>query len=163
MRSVGVEETSAIGPELLDDLLRRHGPLGDRLRRTLDGLGDGVRREVLNRPLRDEHERANDGDRQQDVQRAARDVNPEVADLVGPMAGEPADQRNRDRNTGGRRHEILHGQRRHLHQIAHRGFAAVPLPVRVRHEAHGRVERLVGAHLARAESLRIERSSPWAA
>ena len=73
------------------------------------------------------------------------------------MTGEAADQRNRDGDAGGRRHEVLDGERGHLHEIAHRRLAAVPLPVRVRHEAHGGVERLVGAHLGGAKSLRIER------
>jgi len=47
---VGVEEATAVRAELLDDFLRRDGTLRNRLSRTLDGLDDGVRMEVLDGP-----------------------------------------------------------------------------------------------------------------
>ena len=45
--------------------------------------------------------------------------------VVGLVPGEAANQRDRDRDAGGRRHEVLHGQRGHLHEVAHRRLAAV--------------------------------------
>ena len=41
------------------------------------------------------------------------------------LRGEAADQRDRDRDAGGGRDEVLHGQARHLREIAHRRFADV--------------------------------------
>ena len=76
------------------------------------------------------------------------------------MSSEPANEGNGYGDASGGRHEVLHSQRRHLYEIAHGRLAAVPLPVRVRHEAHGGIERLVGTHLTRPESLRIERQDP---
>ena len=34
----------------------------------------------------------------------------------------------------------------HLHQVRHRAFAAVVLPVRISDETHGRVQRQIGRH-----------------
>ena len=68
-------------PSSLIDLLRGDGPERDRL------LGALERRHACGRPskrlgdaLPDEHEGADDGERQQDVERRAGQVDPEVAD-----------------------------------------------------------------------------------
>jgi hypothetical protein len=57
----------------------------------------------------------------------------------------------------GGRHEVLDGQAQHLGEIAHRRLAAVALPVGVRREADGGVERRVGRH--RAEPLGVQRQA----
>ena len=44
------------------------------------------------------------------------------------------------RDAGRRRDEVLHGQAGHLHEIGHRAFAAIVLPVGVGDEADGGVE-----------------------
>ena len=98
-----------------------------------------------------EHERQ----RQQHVQRGARHVHPEVADLPGATPRQPADERHEDRHAARRRDEVLDGQREHLGEGAHGGLAAVPLPVRVGHERDRGVERRGG--LDGAQPVGVER------
>jgi hypothetical protein len=114
-----------------------------------------VRAERLHHALGDEPERPEEGERQQDVERRAREIDPEVADRLGRASGESTDQRDGDRHARRRRHEVLHGQREHLREIAHGRLAAVALPVGVRREAHRGVEG--GVRRDRAEPGRVER------
>ena len=58
-------------------------------------------------------------------------------------AREAADQRDGEHDAGGRRQEVLVRQAEHLHEVGHRAFAAVVLPVGVGDEADGRVERQI--------------------
>ncbi|KAI1692305.1 hypothetical protein Ddc_23681 [Ditylenchus destructor] len=109
-----------------------------------DGLEGLVAVEVLDHALLDEDDREDEGQRQQQPQGAARHVGPEVADMAGQTRGEAADQREQHGDAGGGRDEVLHRQRQHLRQVAHRRFAAVALPVGVGHEADGSVEGRVG-------------------
>ena len=61
-------------------------------------------------------------------------------------AGKAADQRDGQHDAGGGGQEVLVRQAQHLHEIGHRAFAAVVLPVGVGDEAHRRVEGEVGRH-----------------
>ena len=63
------------------------------------------------------------------------EIDPEIANRLAGCSGEPTDKRDRDGNTGCRRNEVLHGQAGHLHEVGHRAFAAVVLPVGIGHEA----------------------------
>ena len=184
MRRVGVEEAAAVGAEHLDRFLRGHRPHGQGLRPRRGGIGDdraggvpdrlagavepgrlvvdGLQRshvlvggEVLDAALADQDERVDQGNRQQDVQRDAREVHPGVADARRRMAREAADQRDGDGDAGGGGKEVLHREREHLRQVAHRRLAGVALPVGVRHETDGRVERRVRGNAGHV--LRIER------
>ena len=74
--------------------------------------------EVLNHALRAKEKRADDGDRQQDIDRAPGHVDPEIADRVDLLPGEAAHQRDGDGQSGRRRSEVLHRQRGHLHEVA---------------------------------------------
>ena len=123
MRGVRVEEPAAVRAELLDrDLARgrteRHRLLRDDLRaasparrphrrRLARRIGDGhldrdgieqlhgaIRREALHDALRHQHDGQHERQRQQDIERAAREVDLEVADPVGLAPREPADQRD---------------------------------------------------------------------
>ena len=87
-----------------------------------------------------------DADRQQDVERAAGDIDPEIADRLGRGAGEAADERDRQHDAGRRRQEVLVRQAEHLREVGHRALAAVVLPVGVGDEADRRVERQIGRH-----------------
>ena len=102
---------------------------------------------------------SSDGDderqREEDAHDRAGEVDPEVAERLGPAAGQAANQRRHHRHAGGRRHEVLHGETGHLGEMTHRRLTAVGLPVRVRHEADGRVEREVRHHPRHA--ARVER------
>ena len=87
-----------------------------------------------------------DADRQQDVERAAGQIDPEIADGLGRGARKAANQRDRQRDAGRGRQEILIREAEHLHEIGHRAFAAVVLPVGVGDEADRRIEREIGRH-----------------
>ena len=146
MRGVGVEEAAAVGAEHLDRDLRgdradRDGLLGAFQRRRLD-----IGAERLRHALPDQEQRVDDADRQQDVERAAGDIDPEVADRLHRRAREAADQRDREHDAGRRRQEVLVRQAEHLREVGHRAFAAVVLPVGVGDEADRRVEREVRRH-----------------
>ena len=145
---VDVEEAAAVGAELLDRLLR-----GDRAARE---LGDGAA-EGLQHALRDEQDRADDRDRQQDVEGRPHEVLPEVAQRRRRAAAghDAADERDRDRDAGRGGDEVLHRQARHLAEVGERRLAAVVLPVRVGHERRGGVEREVPG--AGVEVLWVER------
>src|SRR5262249_57256822 len=95
MRGIGVEEAAAIGAEHLDRDLRgdrsyRDGLLGAFQRGRLD---IGPKR--LRHALPDQKQRVDDADREEDVERAARDIDPEIADGAHGGAGETADEGNR--------------------------------------------------------------------
>ena len=142
---VGVEEAAAIGAEHLDRDLRgdradRDGLLGAFQRRGVD-----VGAERLRHALPDQEQRVDDADRQQDVERAAGDIDPEIADRAHRGAGEAADQRHRQHDAGRRRQEVLVRQAEHLREIGQRAFAAVVLPVGVGDEADRGVEGQVFA------------------
>ena len=96
------------------------------------------------------------GQRQQHVQRRARDVDPEIADRAGRTGSKAADQRERNGNAGGGRKEVLAGQADHLRQDTHRLLAAVALPVGVGDEADGGVEARIGAHAHHAFGIERE-------
>ena len=146
VRRVGVEKAAAIGAEHLDRDLR-----GDRAHRNglLAAFERGrvhVRAERLRHALPDQEQCVDDAHRQQDVERAPRDIDPEIPHGPRRCPREAADQRDREHDTGGRRQKVLVGQAEHLHEVGHRAFAAVVLPVGVGDEAHRRIEGEVGGH-----------------
>ena len=139
-----------------DDLLRlrcRRRPSSvDRLR--IDELDLVVRLEVLDDTLGDEQERADETERKQHPERAADQVDPEVAERRLLALRDAADERDRQRDPDRRRHEVVVREPRHLRQVAHRRLGDVGLPVRVRRERRRGVEREVGRD--GAERLRVE-------
>ena len=163
MGGIGVEEPAAVGADLLDgDLGRRRtyrqGLLGNHLAvGVLDGFDEGrlgIGAVRLHDALGHQDHRPEDRHRQQDVEHRSRHIDPEIADRLAVASGKAPDHRDQHGHARRRRDEILHGHAEHLRQIAHRGLAAVGLPVRVRDEAHGRVERRVG--LDGGQVLRIQ-------
>ena len=108
---------------------------------------DRLRRlEILNGALRHEEQSGDYRNRKQDIKRAARDVDPEVADGLRGVPRESANQGDGDRDSDRGRHEVLNRERGHLRQVAHRRFRRVGLPVGVGHEADGGVEGQVRRH-----------------
>src|SRR5215510_15116522 len=102
VRAVGVEEAAAVRAPLLDEFLRSDRPLSDLLlgyglsRRLAVGvgflnllwindLGYCVRLQVLRHSASDQQQRADQAERQQDPERGARHIHPEVAERV-PLA-----------------------------------------------------------------------------
>ena len=70
------------------------------------------------------------------------------------MPREAADQRDREHDAGRRRQIVLMRQTEHLHEVGHRAFAAVVLPVGVGDEADRGIERQIrrdGGLLGRIE------------
>ena len=130
----------------------RHVVLGGLDDRDLRVLAEG-----LDHTLGDQDEREHERERQQDVERRPREVDPEVPDRLGRAAGEAPDERGQGRHARRGRHEVLDRQAQHLGEIAHRRLAAVPLPVGVAGEADGGVEGRVGRH--RSEALGVQRQA----
>ena len=114
--------------------------------------------ESLHRPLADEDDPGDEGDGDQDVEKGAGDVDPEVPHRRGVLAGETPDehQGHGDAHRGG--HELLDGEGTHLREVRHGRLAAVVLPVGVGHERRGRVEAERLRH--RPQVLGIERERP---
>ena len=172
VRGVGVRIAAAVGAEHLDGDLRGHRALDDGLLghgllfhhgfaigafdglalvvlllhrelHRLQQLGLGVRLEVLDHALRHEKHGEHQADGQQQVIGRPHEVHPEVAQGLGRVPGEAAHERRGDGDAGGRGDEVVKGQRDHLREIRHGGFAAVALPVGVGREADRGVERQV--------------------
>ena len=153
MRGVGVVGTAAVLAQLLDRLLARDRAAGDRLGDALDGGRVREAVEVLDDALAREQDRDDDRDRQQDTDRAAGEIDPEVADRRRAAADEAADQRHGDGKSDRRGDEVLHGEPGHLGQMAHRQLAAVVLPVRVGDEGGRGVERKRRRHRLRVGGI----------
>ncbi|ENN88782.1 hypothetical protein RHSP_23431 [Rhizobium freirei PRF 81] len=143
MSGVGVEETAAIRAEHLDGKLRGNRANGDRLLHAFERRRIDIGAERLRHAKIDVYQRQNDADRQQDIERRADHIDPEIADRLARGARECADQRDGDGNAGCRRHEVLHRQAGHLHEVGHRAFAAIVLPIGIGDEAGRRVERQI--------------------
>ena len=157
VRGIGVEEAAAIGAEHLDGDLRGDRPDRDRLLGAFQRRRIDIGAERLRHALPDEEEGVGDADRDEDVEGAAGDIDPEIADRARRAAGEAADERDRQHDARRRRQEVLVGQAEHLRQVGERAFAAVVLPVGVGDEADGGVEGERLRH--RAHAGRIERQA----
>ena len=142
-------------PSSLIDLLRGDRPHRDRLRQARDRVNGQVVGEVCDHALGDEHDRAEHRDRREHVQDRAHEVLPEVAEALAAAPDDPADERDRDDDPDAGRQPVLDRQPDHLAEVAHRRLAAVVLPVGVRHERRGGVERHVPR--GRVEAERVER------
>ena len=144
MRTIGVEETAAVGTQLFDYFLRRHGAEGNDLCRAFQGLEVEVRREVLHHTLRHQYQRKDHADGQKHIDDRTDHIDPEVAQplvvLLAGLAGQPTRQGQRGAKSHGGRGEVVPGQTRHLGQVAHGGLARVGLPVGVGGEADRRIE-----------------------
>ena len=135
---------------------------GPRARVCLAALQRGdvvIGREVLDHALRDQHQREDEADGKEQVEDRAVQIDPEIAERVRTRGtappGEASGNTERHGDAGGGRGEVVPGQPRHLREVAHRRFAAVRLPVGVRDEAGGRVERQLLRNAG--EVLRVER------
>ncbi len=107
MCRVRPEETTAVRSELFDRFLRRYWSLGDDLFSALYSCNGGVCMQILNHALRHEQQAGDDRERKQNVNRGAGNVHPEIADGLFFLAGESSHQRDRNRNAGRRRGEVL--------------------------------------------------------
>ncbi len=83
VRGVGVEEAAAVGAEHLDRHLARDGPERDRLLGAFERRRLGIGTERLRDALPHEEQRVDGAERQQHVERAAGEVDPEGAERLG--------------------------------------------------------------------------------
>ena len=155
MRGVHIEEAAPVGSEQLDWNLRRDGPGGDELLPALKGGRGNARVEILNHALPKHEQRPDDAQRQQHVQRDAHEIGPEVADGRRFVAGDAAHDRGAHGDADACGNEILIRQGHHLRKMAHGGFPAVGLPVRIRQEADRRIQGQMPRKAG--EALRIQR------
>ena len=155
MRGIGVEEAAAIGAQHLDRDLRRDRADRDGLLGAFERCRVDIGAERLRNPLPDQEQRIGNADRNEDVERAAGHIDPEISDRLRRMARKAADDSDSEHDAGRGGEKILMGQAEHLHEIGHRAFAAVVLPVGVGDEAHRRIERQIFAD--RGLARRIER------
>ena len=160
MRAVGVEEAAAIRAKHLDRFLRGDRSLRDGLRRAFQRLHIGIGMEVLRYALPHEEQRGQQTERQQNIERAPRQVHPEVADAVYRPARKAAYQRDGDRHARRRRHPVMDGKRHHIGKVTDGRFRHVGLPVGVGRERSRRVERQIGRHVLAGEAFGIERQMP---
>ena len=169
MRAVLAEETAAIGAQVLDGDLRggrafghalgvhlliHHHRLAVRavhrvalvirlghLRHIgLHQRGGRIRLEILHHALARQRHRQNHRERQQHIQRAARDIHPEIAQRFDRRPAQTPRHRQQHRRARGRAQEVVHRQPRHLREITHRVLPGIRLPVRVRDETNGCVQ-----------------------
>ncbi len=155
VRRIGVHEPAAVGAEFLDGFLARHRAHRDRLlgafqRRHVDRAEQGLRHAA-----RGHHERDDDRKRQQQIERDARHIDPEIANRCRGRALKGAHQRESDGEPGRGGQEIVNGEAEHLGQMAHRRLAAVVLPVGVGDETDRRVEGEIRGYGVKA--LRVQR------
>ncbi len=155
VRRIGVEEAAPIGAEHLDRFLRRDGADGDRLVQALQRMGGDVGGEGLHHTRQAQRDGENQRQRQQDVKIGADHIDPEIADAVGGLARQAANERHHHRQAFGRGEEVLHRQTDHLAEVAHGRFTGIGLPVGVGNKAGRRIERQVWRQAR--ELLRIER------
>ncbi len=155
MCGVGVEEAAAVGAEHLNRDLRGDRPHRDRLLAAFERCRIDIGTKGLRDALPDQEQREDNASRQQDVERAAGHIDPELSDGSCRGAREPTDQRDGQHDAGRGGDEVLGGEAQHLHEIGHRAFAAVVLPVGVGDKTDRRVEGEVRRH--RSLFGRIER------
>ncbi len=92
MGGIGAEEPASVGAEHLDGDLGCRGSHGEDL--PVHGVDIG--RQVLDDALRNEEEGEREGQGQEDVEDAAREVHPGVPEPRGAAAHDAADQRHED-------------------------------------------------------------------
>ena len=137
---VRVEEAAAVGPELLDGDLGGGRPAREVLGDARHAGDVGVAGEVLDHPLTHEQQGGDERQGHEDPDDDADQVDPEVAERGRSASGDAADQGGDHPHPRGGRHEVLHGQTRHLGEVTHRHLAAVGLPVGVGDETDRGVE-----------------------
>ena len=153
MSGVDVEEAAAVRAEHLDCFLacnrsERNAAVLTRYR--LEGLCGAP---GLNASFADQNERKDEGNGEEEPKIDANHVNPEVAEILCFRARKAANHNEGDGNARTRGNKVLHRKADRLRERGKRSFAAVALPVRVRDEGDGGIERLVGRHACKTHGV----------
>ena len=106
VRRIGVEEAAAVGAEHLDRFLAGDRPERQRLPGPFEGRRHHRAGKGLRYTERDIDQRQHDRRRQQDIERDARQIGPEIADACRLAPGEAADDGEGDGDAGRSRQEI---------------------------------------------------------
>src|SRR5262249_2812693 len=102
VRSIGVKETAAVGPEHLDCDLRRGGTDRYCLFGSFECCCVNIRSERLWHALPDQEQRVGHANRNEHVERAAGNIDPEAADGANRMPRKAANECYRKYYSGGR-------------------------------------------------------------
>ena len=146
MSPIGVEESTTVRAQVLDDFQRGHRPLSDGLPRAVESGGLSVRVEIHRHTLPRQKQRSHHRQRQQHPKDRAHQVNPEVAEGGSAIARHATNEGDSDRQAGCACKKVLHREAHDLAEVAHGGFAAIGLPGSCGSETDGGVHRQVGRH-----------------
>ena len=146
MGAVGIEKAAAVRAEVLDELQRGDGALRDCLLRSLQRMCDRIRRKVERHALPNQHQSADERQRQQHPQNGSHQIDPKIAQRFRPLAGKTADEGDAHREPGRAGEKVLGSQADELRGIAQRRFAAIRLPRCRRRETQRRVHRQIERH-----------------
>ena len=102
MRGIGVEEPAAVGAQHLDRDLRGDWPDSDALFGAFKRGRVHIGAERLRHTLPDQEQRIGHADRNEDVERNAGDIDPEIADGAHGVSGETANESDGEHDAGGR-------------------------------------------------------------
>ena len=163
MGTIGVKETTAIGAQHLDGFLGRdrtlrNGLIGYRIHHGFAVLADHrltirsgllhllrlnqlyrvIRFQVLHGSLGNQSQSVDDAHRQQQPERGARHVHPEVANGFFFPPCNASYESDGKRDADGRRSKVVIREPGHLGEIAHRGLTRIVLPVGVGGEGRRR-------------------------
>jgi len=94
MCGIGVKKTATVGAEHLDRDLRGDRPDRDGLFRAFERCRVDVGAERLGHALPDQDQRKRYADRNEEVERATGDIDPEITDAARGVPRETADERN---------------------------------------------------------------------
>ena len=97
---------------------------------------------VLYHSLLNEQDRENDRRRQENVQRTAHQIGPEIPERAARLASDSTDECRRDAHANRSGCEIVKRELHHLRQVRHRRLTRIALPVGVRGERRSGLEAL---------------------
>jgi hypothetical protein len=101
MRGIGIEKAAPIGAKHLDRDLRRDWAKRDRLLGPFQRVGLDVRAKCLRHALPHKEKRIEHANREEYVEGAASEIDPEVSDSLNRVPCEAADERDREHDAGG--------------------------------------------------------------
>ncbi len=138
---VGVEHPAAIGAQLLNGFLAGRGEQGDGLFGALDRVGDHPSRQGLGHAQGHIGQGDQNAEGQQDVEADPGQIDPEIAQALGPVSSKGPRHHGGDSNAAGSGQEVVRGQTRHLAEGRHGRLRYIGLPVSVGDEADCCIER----------------------
>jgi hypothetical protein len=128
--TIGIEEATAIGAQILDDFQCSDRSLRDDLARAFKRRDNYIMVEVHGNSLPNKQQRSHKRTWQQNPEQAAGKVDPEVSQRCAGFSCQPSYEGNAYGQSRGPGQEILQAKTYHLTEIAHGVFARIGLPGR---------------------------------